>query len=84
MCRFFPEFTERTERNLYKSAAFIFIMLPLAILTWDREINQDKDKMNLTLLLSWFSFSCITFGLGYKIRDMLPENEPSFLPRNNI
>jgi len=83
MCRFFRE-PERAERNIYRISAGFFLLLPLAIIVWDRELNQDKDKDKLILLLAWALFSCVTFGLGYKIRDCLPENEPSFLPRNNV
>lgn len=83
MCRFFRD-PERAERNVCRIAAAIFIVLPLAVLTWDRTINNDKDKDVLAATLCWFFFSTVTFGLGYKIRDMLPENEPSFLPNNRL
>lgn len=83
MCRFFPN-PERSERNLYRGAAAVFILLPLVILAWDRELNHDKDTGILVALLSWSGFSAVTFGIGYKLRDMLPSGDTSFLPSNRV
>jgi len=82
MCRFFR--TQQAERNMYRGAGVFFILLPLVILAWDRQVNNDKDTGVLIATLCWFFFSTVTFGLGYKIRDMLPENEASFLPNNRM
>lgn len=72
------------ERNICRGAAGFFIALPLAVLAWDRSINNDKDPGVLTATLCWFFFSTVTFSLGYKIRDMLQPHEPSFLPSNRM